>query len=284
VRSILLTGLVASASATLSVPALFGAGAPVAVKDGLAQVAAGAPMQMVDLTWVGPLLHFLTNPIVVPILISLGLLGLIFEIKAGHFGLGAIVSVLSFGLFFGANVLLGLAGWQEILLLGLGLISLAVEVFILPGFGIAGLLGFGLMTTSMILVLVGSAPTAADWLQAGAVLGASLVITASVFVAWIRHLPNSARWSGILLKGATAKAEGFVSAPPRPELVGQAGVAVTDLRPAGTARVAGERVDVVTEGEFIRSGSALTVVRSEGYRLVVRATEALVPAEPDSRT
>jgi membrane-bound serine protease (ClpP class) len=279
VRSIHLAGLVALAPATpLLLPDLETPGRGIALALG-GGIGGGAPVQMVDLTWAVPLLHFLTNPLVVPILLSLGLLGLIFEIKGGHVGVGALVSVVSLGLFFGSNLLLGLAGWQEIILLGLGLIALAVEVFILPGVGVVGLLGLGLITTSMILALIGNSPTTGDLIQAGAVLGASLVITASVFVAWIRHLPNSTRWSGIMLKEASGKAEGFVSAPSRPDLVGKAGEAITDLRPAGAARIAGERVDVVTEGEFILTGSALTVVRSEGYRLVVRATEALAPAE-----
>ena len=54
------------------------------------------------------------------------------------------------------------------------------------------------------------------------------------------------------------------------DLVGQDGVAVTDLRPAGTARIGDERVDVVTEGEYVAQGSAVRVIRSEGYRHVVR--------------
>jgi membrane-bound serine protease (ClpP class) len=106
--------------------------------------------------------------------------------------------------------------------------------------------------------------------QAFAILGASLVITAAVVYAWLRHLPNSNRFGGLFLRGGMAQAEGYISAPPRADLVGQEGVAVTDLRPAGTAAIAGERVDVVTEGEFVRQGSAVRVLRSEGYRHVVR--------------
>jgi membrane-bound serine protease (ClpP class) len=66
------------------------------------------------------------------------------------------------------------------------------------------------------------------------------------------------------------RAEGYISAPQRDDLVGRDGVALTDLRPAGTASIAGERVDVVTEGEYVAQGSAVRVIRSEGYRHVVR--------------
>jgi membrane-bound serine protease (ClpP class) len=223
--------------------------------------------------WAEQVVRFLTNPIVSPLLLSLGLLGLVLEIKSGAFGLGGLVSVASLGLFFGSSFLLGLAGWEEVLLLGLGLIALAIEAFVLPGFGVAGVLGLAALAGAMVLALVGAAPTSGDVAQALAILGASLVITAAVVYAWLRHIPNSDRWTGLFLRGGMAQSEGYISALPRGDLVGKEGVAVTDLRPAGAATIAGERVDVVTEGEFVAQGRAVRVVRSEGYRHVVRSVE-----------
>jgi membrane-bound serine protease (ClpP class) len=121
-----------------------------------------------------------------------------------------------------------------------------------------------------VLAMVGGAPSGGDVLQALAVLGASLLITAAVIYAWLRHLPNSGRFTGLLLRGHMGQSEGYTTALARTELVGQAGVALTDLRPAGTARIGSERVDVVTEGEYVSQGAAVRVVRSEGYRHVVR--------------
>ncbi len=221
--------------------------------------------------WAEQIVRFLTNPIVSPLLLSLGLLGLVLEIKSGAFGLGGLVSVASLGLFFGSSFLVGLAGWEEVLLLGLGTIALAVEVFVLPGFGIAGLLGIGAIAAATVLAMIGAAPTGGDVMQALAILGASLVIVAAVGYAWLRHLPNSNRFGGLFLRGGMTQAEGYISAALRTDLVGQEGVALTDLRPAGTATIAGERVDVVTEGEFVNQGSTVQVLRSEGYRHVVRS-------------
>jgi membrane-bound serine protease (ClpP class) len=65
-----------------------------------------------------------------------------------------------------------------------------------------------------------------------------------------------------------------VAALPRRDLVGQVGVALTDLRPSGAAQVLGERMDVVTEGEYVPLGSRVEVVRSDGYRHVVRVASA----------
>jgi membrane-bound serine protease (ClpP class) len=220
--------------------------------------------------WAEGVVRFLTNPLVAPLLLSLGILGLVFEIKTGAFGLGGLISLASLGLFFGSSLILGLAGWEEILLLGLGLLALAVEVFIIPGFGIAGLVGIVAIVGSMVLAMIGAAPTSGDIAQALAVLGASLFITAAVIYAWVRHLPNSGRFRGLLLQGAVQRADGFVSAPSRGDLLGIEGTAVTDLRPSGTARVGEERLDVVTEGAFIPAGTKVRVVQSDGYRHVVR--------------
>jgi membrane-bound serine protease (ClpP class) len=231
---------------------------------------AGAEVISTEPNWAEQVVRFLTNPIVSPLLLSLGLLGLVLEIKSGAFGLGGLISLASLGLFFGSSFLIGLAGWEEVLLLGLGLVALAVEVFVLPGFGVAGVLGLVAVAAAMVLAMMGAAPTAGDVAQALAILGASLVITAAVVYAWLRHVPNSDRWGGLFLRGGMAQSEGYISAPTRADLVGQEGVAVTDLRPSGTATIAGERVDVVTEGEFVAQGSPVRVLRSEGYRHVVR--------------
>lgn len=231
----------------------------------------GANIVTPDLNWAEFLVRFLTHPVVSPLLLSLGMLGLIFEIKSGAFGLGGLVSLLSLGLFFGSSMLIGLAGWEEVLLLGIGLISLGVEVFLLPGFGVAGVLGVVLIAAAMLLALVGSAPNVNDLLQAGAILVISLIVTGAVLFGWLRHLPNSERWSGLFLKTTTESGEGFVSALPRGDLIGRPAQAFTDLRPSGTAVIDGERVDVVTEGEFIKAGSPITIIRSDGYRHVVRA-------------
>jgi membrane-bound serine protease (ClpP class) len=224
--------------------------------------------------WAEQVVRFLTNPFVAPLLLSLGMLGLVFEIKSGAFGIGGLVSLGALGLFFGSHLLLGLAGWEEVLLLGLGLIALGVEVFILPGFGVAGILGLVLIVGAMLMALVGKLPTPTDFLQAAAILGVSLLATTAVAFAWLRHLPNSTRWGGLFLRYATTAVEGYVSAPARGDLVGQRGTALTDLRPSGTARIGGERLDVVTEGEFVKAGTPVSVVRSDGYRLIVQAEDA----------
>ena len=233
--------------------------------------APGATVTTVRTNWAEQVVRFLTSPIVSPLLLSLGVLALLAEFKAGAHGFGLLTGFASLSLFFGSHLLVGLAGMEEVILLGLGAVALAVEVFLLPGFGIAGVIGLLMIGGAMVLAMLGSFPTGGEIVRALAVMGASVIITGAIAYAWLRHLPNSGRFNGLLLRSSTSAAEGFVSAPSRPELVGQEGVAVTDLRPAGVAALNGERLDVITEGEYVSSGSRVRVVRTEGYRHIVRA-------------
>jgi membrane-bound serine protease (ClpP class) len=231
----------------------------------------GAPVTLIDPNWAELVVRFLTNPIVSSLLLSLGVLGLLTEIKAGAHGLGLLVSLVALGLFFGSSLLLGLAGMGTLLLLGIGVLLLGVEMFVIPGHGVTGIVGSALIAGSMIMAMLGPSPTGTDLMRALAVLAGSVVITGAVTYAFVRHLPNSGRFSGLIHQESSGAAAGFIAAPARDELVGQEGVAVTDLRPAGVASVANERLDVVTEGEYIAIGSKVRVVRAEGYRHVVRA-------------
>ena len=136
----------------------------------------------------------------------------------------------------------------------------------------AGVLGALAIVASMVLAMMGARPTSGDVAQALAVLGASMFITLAVILRLApappqqRAVPRtSASRSGPQVSRASCRR------PNRGDLIGRDGVAVTDLRPSGTARVGDERMDVVTEGEYVPQGSRVQVVQSDGYRHVVRA-------------
>lgn len=226
---------------------------------------------MIDPQSTSVLLQILTSPVVATILIAAGIVGIVAELKAGLHGLGVLGGMLALGLFFSASILVGLAGWGTVLLLGLGVVAIAVEVFLLPGHGVTGLIGAALVVASMVSALVGTAPTAGEIVQALAIMAASLILVGAVIYGWVRHLPSSGRFAGLFHLTSSGAAAGYIAAPPRHELVGAQGIALTDLRPSGTIDVNGEKVDVVTEGEYIRAGGRVTVLRTESYRLVVRS-------------
>jgi membrane-bound serine protease (ClpP class) len=231
----------------------------------------GAPVHETHVNWAEGLVRFFTNPLVAPLLLSLGFLGLIVELKTPAFGLAGVFGVVCLGLFFGSHYLVGLAGWEELILLVAGVTLIGVEMFIIPGFGVAGIAGLLAVLGSVYLSLVSHLSSEADMSQAAGMLSAAILIVLVGAWALLRTLPRSGRFSrsGVLLGDATDRSTGYISNPVREELVGATGVAITDLRPAGAAQFGDERVDVVAESAFISAGTPIRVVRSEGYRHVV---------------
>jgi membrane-bound serine protease (ClpP class) len=236
---------------------------------------ADAPVHYARTNWAERVVRFLTHPIVAPMLLSLGFLGLIVEVKSAGFGVAGLIGVSALTAFFGSHLLLGLAGWEEIILLGAGVALLAVELFVVPGFGIAGIIGALAILAAFYLSMVGGMATGADHAQAFGVVSLSLIVVIIAGWALLRHLGRSraAGTSGLLLADATTRETGYLSAAVRTELVGMVGVALTDLRPAGAGRFGGERVDVVSDANWIEAGTPIRVVRSDGYRHVVEPVE-----------
>jgi membrane-bound serine protease (ClpP class) len=235
---------------------------------------AGSTVHQTSVNWAEAVVRFFTHPIVAPLLLSLGFIGLVIEIKTPSFGLAGAAGIGALGLFFGSHYLVGLAGMGELLLIGGGLLLLAIEMFVLPGFGIAGIIGLLALTGGIYLSLVSSFSSAAEMAQAAGILSLSLIVLLVAVWALVRHLPRSGRRSGIMLGEATSRETGYLSAPDRAELVGATGVALTDLRPAGAARIGEERLDVTAETDWISAGSTVRVIRSDGYRHVVQKIEA----------
>jgi membrane-bound serine protease (ClpP class) len=178
---------------------------------------------------------------------------------------------------------LGIAAWAPPLLVLAGFLMLAVEVFVLPGFGVAGLIGFLAMVAGVTLAVIGPFPGQADVIVAIAAMVSALTMLG--VVTW--GVASRLR-AGHPLLGGILSGEGYRSAPARHELMGAEGRALTDLRPAGTAEFAGERMDVVAEEGWVAAGTPVRVTHAEGWRLVVRAVPLLdAPGdgdpEPDER-
>jgi membrane-bound serine protease (ClpP class) len=225
--------------------------------------------------WAERLVRFFTHPAVAPLLLSLGFLGIIIELKAPGFGLPGALGAISLALFFGSHFILGLAGLEELLLIGGGIILLAVEMFLLPGVGIAGIAGGVAIAAGFYLSLVSDMASGADYVQALGLFSLSVLVVIVFAWALLRRLPRSRRFSksGILLGESTSREAGYLSSAVRAELIGATGVAVTDLRPAGAARFGSERLDVVSDANWINAGTPVRIVRSEGYRHVVEPVE-----------
>jgi membrane-bound serine protease (ClpP class) len=232
--------------------------------------ARNASVLTVSPNWAENLVRFLTNPVVAPLLLTLGFLGLLFEVKTPGFGVGGLAGLIGLGLFFGAHLIVGLAGLEELILIGVGLVLIALEVFVIPGFGITGALGIVAVAAGVIMSMLGRFPTLMDLSTAFLAVIVALALTGAFSYAFLRHLKWSRRLGGIFLREATTKEAGYISGDVRQDLVGHVGVAATTLRPAGVGIFGRDRIDVVTEGPYIKEGTKIEVIRSEGYRHVVR--------------
>ncbi|MHB8765786.1 MAG: NfeD family protein [Deferrisomatales bacterium] len=232
---------------------------------------AGAEVRRPTPTWAELVVRFLTNPVVSSLLMSLGVLGILVEIRTPGFGVPGLVGVTSLALFFWGHWLVQLAGWEELLLAGLGVVLVALEVLVLPGFGVAGVLGIAALLGGLGLTLVGAGAT---WGAVGAAAGRvalSLLLAIGAALALLRVLPQLPFGRRLVLETELPARDGFGSAPAGDRRwLGRQGVSRSPLRPSGIAEFDGERVDVVSQGEMIDAGTPVEVVQVEGNRVVVR--------------
>lgn len=236
-----------------------------------------APRVDVVENWAEKLVRFLTDPVVAGLLMSLGTLGILIELYQPGIGIPGVLGVVCLGLFFGGHLLVHLAGVEELILLVVGLGLLAAEVFVLPGFGIAGVLGIVCVFAALLLTLIGlplsvTFSTSA-WVEPLVRVSAALLLTVFGMIVALRYLPRMGAGRGLVLASATAQSQGFIASD-ESRFAGRTGVAESDLRPVGVARFGDERVDVVSEGEYVARGSTVQVVQVEGARIVVRAVGA----------
>jgi membrane-bound serine protease (ClpP class) len=211
-----------------------------------------------------------------PILMILGFLGIYIEIKTPGFGLPGILGAICLALFFWGHHIAGLAGMEDLVIFIAGCVLVLVEIFLIPGFGFTGVLGLALIFISLLGAMVRLAP-GGPWLPAWPDVQIPLVkLLGSIVGAGAgalllgRFLPRSPLFGKLTLGAATSAAEGYTAAPDTSALVGQTGVTLNLLRPAGTARFGDDRLDVTTSGEFIPAGTPVQIVEARGSRIVVQ--------------
>lgn len=234
--------------------------------------AAGASITVAGMNSAEKVAGFLTKAIVSSLLMTIALLGVFFEIRTPGFGVPGIIALIAFALFFGSHYLVHLAGWGEIILFVFGVIMLLVEIFLIPGFGIVGTLGIIAIVASLYLSLIGRFVHTTDFMDGAKILAFSFIISFVIILIALRYLPKFTPFQRLILKTTESELEGYRSSPESYEfLIGKEGIAITLLRPAGTAIIEGEKVSVVTEGDYIEKNTRIKVIKVEGYRVVVES-------------
>ena len=222
--------------------------------------------------WAEDVVRFLNNPIVSSILIMIGFFGLIAEIKSPGWGLPGTASLIALALFFGSSYILQLASVIEILMFVGGLGLLLLEIFVIPGFGVAGISGIILIIASLFLAMVGADPFLDMDVVSFAIIKLTVGLAAALVLLFLlaRFLPKSNLFKKFILSAEEKADAGYTSRTNYSDLLGAEGVSATTLRPAGTAEINGKRVDVVTDSEYIEHGKPMIVTAVEGMRVVVR--------------
>lgn len=211
------------------------------------------------------------------ILMLIGLGALYLEYKSPGFGIFGIVGIFCLALVFFNQYLVGLADYTELMILIIGILLLAVEVFVLPGFGIAGFAG--LLTIGIALILMMQDFVIPDpslpWEQ-DLMLSNLVQVLASFLLAFILTLaifrfvfPRFSLSTKGPYLSTNLKASHVVRAEEKGVRVGDTGIADTFLRPAGKIVISDKPFDAVTAGEFIEKGTAIEVIKVDGNRIIV---------------
>ncbi|MBI24508.1 MAG: hypothetical protein CMN05_13120 [Roseibacillus sp.] len=219
------------------------------------------------------------------LLILVGMAAAYAELKAPGFGVGGAISLLAFGMFFFGNYMAGnLANYELVALFFLGVILVAVELFLIPGTGVTGILGVLCMLGALLLGTVDKidwndwkvgdfSGNLLDLLRGPALtLGAGLLGGCTLVLLLMRFLPDTPIFRALITKqelagGASLDDEAAVAGSGK--RVGWTGEALTDLRPSGKVVLSGEEFDVVADGAFISKGAKVRVLEQDGMRIVV---------------
>lgn len=224
-----------------------------------------AEIRNVNETFAEKLARFLTHPVMTPILMTVGSVGLVLELFSPGFGLPGIAGLSALLLFFYGHLVAGLAGFETLILFALGVGLIVLELF-LPG-GIIGVIGLLAVISSFFMASNNVVYMAISLLIA---LTASIVLSILMIRVYEKKMNFFKR---IILTDSTSTEKGYVSNKNRLELIGVEGVTLTPLRPSGTIAVEDERIDVVSEGGFVPKGRKVRIIKTEGAKIVVRELE-----------
>ena len=233
-------------------------------------------------TGVDNIIGFLTNPIVSGILIMGILGGIYFEMQTPGIGFPLGIAVLAAIAYFAPLYLEGLAENWEIVIFVVGLILLALEIFVIPGFGVAGALGILFTITGLTLSLLNNVRFNFEHVQASSIMVALLTVTLSLFFGTLLSLWLSKKLftvqrgplHNLSLNSTQQKTEGFIGVNVhQAEMVGKTGRAYTILRPSGKVKIENEIWDAKAIDGYIEKGDGVIVSRQEASQLYVDKLE-----------
>ncbi len=237
---------------------------------------------------------WLNSPLVRGVFFVIMLLGAYIEFQSPGLILPGVVAGLSAVVFFGAPYATGLASWWPLILLAIGIVLLLVELFVLPGFGVFGIVGGLCVLVALVGTFVpveplpsGDRPFWPSWPSyeqtwsairtAVLTIAGGIIVSIVGLIALARMLPHLPGGGGLALGNPEGVLLEPLEAVREAAAVGDIGIVVGTLKPAGLARFGNEVVDVVTQGEYVEPGNKVQVIRRAGMNVVVRP----LPADAD---
>lgn len=205
---------------------------------------------------------FVDMPILQMLMLAILFFAVLVEIKTGGLGAGIMLGLVAAGVFWGSQYVKGLASLYEIGMFLVGILCIIVEL-LSPTVGLLAGVGVAALLYSVVLSLGGD-------VNALAAMLISFVAAILAFFLIVNRLPSSRLWSKVVLHDQSTSSRGYVSAVQDDALVGVVGTVLTELRPSGSADLAGRPVDVISEGAFLEKGARVRVISVNGSRVVVR--------------
>jgi membrane-bound serine protease (ClpP class) len=229
---------------------------------------------------VDQIIAFFLSPAVSGVLILIIIGGIYFELQTPGVGFPLLAAIVATLLYFIPYYLNGLADNWEILMFFVGVILLAVELFVIPGFGIFGVLGIVMILGGLVLGMLPNEDFNFDFVPASQLFGALLTVILAALgsvglVFWLT--PKVNQWGAfrnITLATTQDRAQGYTSSFYSSELLGKNGTVHSRLRPSGKVEIEGEIYDAYSRGEFLEQGEKITVISTEGTSLRVKKLES----------
>jgi len=223
-------------------------------------------------------INFLIDPTVTSILILLIFVGVFMEMKTPGVGFAGGIAVVAIAAFFAPHYIEGLVEVWEMVLFIVGILLIAVEIFVVPGFGVPGVLGIAATVVGLVASVIdnhGVSLEGTDWTEILEKTAWVLVMMVSgilVVVVLAKRLLKGKAGSPLVDTSAQTVAEGYTAVRREIlDMVGEVGTALTDLKPSGFVEVRGEKVDAIALGGVVDKGNTVRVEKVDGLTLIVRA-------------
>lgn len=229
-------------------------------------------------TGMDKLMGFLLNPVLRGLCITFIFLGIYFELQSPGIGFALVIAIMAALLYFAPLYVEGLAANWEILLFVIGLILIALEIFVVPGFGVTGISGILLTFIGLVLSMVKNVGFNFEMSGSGAitesvlVVLSSFVISIAVMFAFFGRFTQSKLFKTLSLQTSENNSEGYNSTifTEPASMKGKTGIAMSDLRPSGKIMIDGEWYDGQSDGDYILKGAEIKVVGVMNAYLIVR--------------